>query len=409
MSAAGECDNVWSKCRMQEAIDRLYAARVAGGGDGVLGGIAFEDAETFFEPWKGVLDQIPDFDPDSVPGEEEVLAWAAMSECDMGVLTIREDQPVVCIGDVHGDLLAVLGALRVAELIDDDASWVGGSTVVLFLGDLHDRQGREDLSVNTSRNPREQIDIVQYLYGLDVFAQSAGGRVITMVGNHEEWQFQLAETGSNRHRYFDADYEGYGAGKYTTFFGARTPMSAFYAARCPCIVTQRVLVGDGPTTVQHGPVFAVHGGIVPSAARVLGEGTTEDKVRRFNAILCRKLMEPVRTETGSALYDHTVSELLNTRSWWENLSQNKLDVIGRAMSVENPRAIVLVVGHTIQERGIVARCSGRVWGIDVALSEAFGKHRPSQVLRFTLETSVPHFCVLTSTDAHATSKCWPLD
>ena len=48
-------------------------------------------------------------------------------------------QQVVAIGDVHGDLDALLRILAGMELIDASGCWQGGRSNVVLLGDLNDR------------------------------------------------------------------------------------------------------------------------------------------------------------------------------------------------------------------------------------------------------------------------------
>merc|ERR1719476_368125 len=46
---------------------------------------------------------------------------------------------IVCIPDVHGDFNNTLRSLRLANLIDTTGSWIGGSTILVQLGDIFDR------------------------------------------------------------------------------------------------------------------------------------------------------------------------------------------------------------------------------------------------------------------------------
>eukprot|EP00288_Rhodomonas_lens_P008589 CAMPEP_0177726866 /NCGR_PEP_ID=MMETSP0484_2-20121128/20007_1 /TAXON_ID=354590 /ORGANISM="Rhodomonas lens, Strain RHODO" /LENGTH=167 /DNA_ID=CAMNT_0019239463 /DNA_START=197 /DNA_END=697 /DNA_ORIENTATION=+ len=46
---------------------------------------------------------------------------------------------IVAIGDVHGDLEALRKCLRMANLIDEQDSWVGGGAHLVQVGDILDR------------------------------------------------------------------------------------------------------------------------------------------------------------------------------------------------------------------------------------------------------------------------------
>lgn len=79
---------------------------------------------------------------------------------------------VVSIGDVHGDFPALVDDLRAAGLVDDDLAWAGGRTHLVMLGDLLDRGPEE----------RKVLDLIMRL---EKEAESAGGRVHVILGNHE--------------------------------------------------------------------------------------------------------------------------------------------------------------------------------------------------------------------------------
>jgi hypothetical protein len=86
---------------------------------------------------------------------------------------VQEDGPTTyVVGDVHGHLDELLGALADAGLVDDEATWSGGDTHLWFLGDFVDR-GPDGIGV---------IDLVMRLAGE---AKEAGGQVEALLGNHE--------------------------------------------------------------------------------------------------------------------------------------------------------------------------------------------------------------------------------
>ena len=43
---------------------------------------------------------------------------------------------LVAVGDVHGDYAALVEVLLAARVIDDEQSWIGGSTHLVSIGDL---------------------------------------------------------------------------------------------------------------------------------------------------------------------------------------------------------------------------------------------------------------------------------
>jgi hypothetical protein len=76
------------------------------------------------------------------------------------------------IGDVHGHRTELVSALRSAGLLDADEAWSGGAARLWFLGDFFDR-GPDGVGI---------VDLVMRLADQ---AESAGGGVHALLGNHE--------------------------------------------------------------------------------------------------------------------------------------------------------------------------------------------------------------------------------
>lgn len=89
------------------------------------------------------------------------------------------------VGDVHGHREPLADALREHGLIDAEGDWSGGETHLWFLGDFVDR-GPDGLGV------------IELVMRLQRQAADAGGRVETLLGNHE---ILLLGT----HRFFDTE------------------------------------------------------------------------------------------------------------------------------------------------------------------------------------------------------------
>lgn len=79
---------------------------------------------------------------------------------------------IVAVGDVHGRYDQLVSILQGTGLVDSKLAWTGGKDHLVLCGDLVDR-GSED---------REVLDLVRRL---QKEAESAGGRVHALLGNHE--------------------------------------------------------------------------------------------------------------------------------------------------------------------------------------------------------------------------------
>ena len=86
--------------------------------------------------------------------------------------TFQGVQRIVAIGDIHGDYDPFVVLLRTAGLVDANNAWRGGATHLVVVGDFIDR----------GPDSRKVMDL---LIGLGPQAQSAGGCVHALLGNHE--------------------------------------------------------------------------------------------------------------------------------------------------------------------------------------------------------------------------------
>jgi Calcineurin-like phosphoesterase len=96
-----------------------------------------------------------------------VVAWAGPESAPAG-----PPETIVAIGDVHNNFDGFVAILQRAGLTDQQNHWVGGKTTFVQVGDLLDRGPK----------PREVMDLMM---ALEKEAPQAGGRVVSLLGNHE--------------------------------------------------------------------------------------------------------------------------------------------------------------------------------------------------------------------------------
>jgi len=296
-----ECGSFYHKCKMRPLLVRLNEERRISRSLGRLGPAQFETLERFFRRKCHHL-------PTQLPLKSRVVA----------------------LGDVHGDLMVLLAVLYMMKVVDKSANWIGGTTVVVQCGDILDRDGRSDASVSTTSNLREEVDILQYLHALDQQAQRQGGRVVSVLGNHEA---------SNV--YMDDEYSMYmmfqTSPQVAGWGGLRKKQALFK----PGGLVARWMARHMPVVLQVGKFLFVHGGykqiqdqspyqIAQDTSRALREGRRLPDIAKY--ILTDR--------SGTCPLD----------SKWDGL----------------------VVGHTVVSE-VKGTCKNRVWHVDVAMSEAFGR------------------------------------
>lgn len=92
---------------------------------------------------------------------------------------------VIVIGDVHGDLRRFKNILLDAKIINRNLEWIAEppDTIVVQLGDQVDSANRApDIQ---SWEIIKDTEMINFTYFLDNIAKCKGGRVISLIGNHE--------------------------------------------------------------------------------------------------------------------------------------------------------------------------------------------------------------------------------
>ena len=83
----------------------------------------------------------------------------------------RHDR-IVAIGDVHGSFTGLVSIMKEAGIIDNDNRWVGGNAIMVQTGDILDR----------GADVKKVMDLLMKLQNE---AETAGGKVVVIMGNHE--------------------------------------------------------------------------------------------------------------------------------------------------------------------------------------------------------------------------------
>jgi hypothetical protein len=79
---------------------------------------------------------------------------------------------IIVLGDIHGELNALLSLLRYNNVIDKNNKWVFGNGHIVFTGDVFDRGNKV-------------TECLWLIFQLEIQASKAGGSVHYILGNHE--------------------------------------------------------------------------------------------------------------------------------------------------------------------------------------------------------------------------------
>jgi hypothetical protein len=91
---------------------------------------------------------------------------------------------LVIIGDIHGDIKRFKNILLDAKIINNNIEWIAEpqNTIVIQMGDQIDSLNRVE---NNDWEVIEDLEMIKFTDLLDKIANAKGGRVISIIGNHE--------------------------------------------------------------------------------------------------------------------------------------------------------------------------------------------------------------------------------
>jgi hypothetical protein len=299
------------------------------------------------------------------------------------VCNITSTERVVAVGDVHGAYTNFVAILRAAGVLDNRDRWIGGRTILIQTGDILDR----------GDDSRRVVDLMRRL---ERDAQRAGGRVLSLLGNHElmrvlgDWRYvspgelrAFRRTDSEELR--EQVYANVAAGAKERATAAKMPFDdrAFreqFMKEVPLGFIEMRQAFDGgeygmwvkarPTMAIVNGIAYMHGGVSEKAAPMGCDG--------INSAVSKEL-------AGLPVPPERIPDLLAAAEdgplWYRGLAQEPEDTFAPALAkvLEQVRARGFVIGHTPVLPGRVAtRFGGRVVQIDGGMlgGEFFPKGAP---------------------------------
>jgi len=292
---------------------------------------------------------------------------AVASPCD-----IQTNERVVAIGDIHGAFDSFTAILRAAQIIDNRNRWRGGRAVLVQTGDILDR----------GPDSRKAIDLLRRL---ERDAQRAGGRVVSLLGNHElmrlisDWRYVsageiaafrtgdseqfreqvltvLSEQSAQRAK---AEGRVHDPAAYREQFLKEIPLG---------MIEMRQAFGpqgeygrwlrERPTVARINGVLFLHGGISPEIAPLGCEG--------INAAIAKELTALPPPEQAASLMASSETGPL----WYRGLALQPEEEVTTVLPtiLEQMKSRAIVIGHsTVLPGRIVARLDGRVILIDTGM------------------------------------------
>ena len=285
---------------------------------------------------------------------------------------------IVAVGDIHGDYGNYIAVLRAAGLVDKKGKWSGGNTHLVQTGDIPDR------------GP-DTVKIIEHITGLAKQAKRKGGRVHSLIGNHEAMNMYgdlrythpgeyeaFVGRGSKalRDRYFQIFMQNMEAQDPTAFAALPENYREEWNAKFPLgWIEHRQAwdpawnpegkyakwVLDRKVAIQVNETIFLHGGI--------------------SAHYCQNSLESMtqRARESLANYDPIKPGIVeddNGPFWYRGLSGVEPHALAETVDaiLQQHGAKHIVVGHTPTSGVIWPQYDAKVVMIDTGIAAAYGSH-----------------------------------
>lgn len=341
-----------------------------------------------------------------------LVAVAAVAPANASEWQIDGAARVVAVADIHGAFDAMVETLQRSGVINDQQQWSGADTHLVIVGDILDR------------GPKSR-DAMDLLMQLEAAAESAGGAVHVVIGNHESMNligdlryvskseyeaFAGDETPEERQRWFEAYAKRRGAETtepdLNTKFDRQFPPGFFALRRAfsPDGKYGKWLLAKPVIVVVNGTAF-VHGGlssaipdlgldgvnrglknelvqyvtalqVLTNAQVLLPTDSYYDTETILNGFMPALNETPAVLEAVATVQRLGQSELFDVDGplWYRGsvtcgglIEENRLEAALDAIGAER-----VVVGHTpTLNRRVLQRFNGRVIEIDTGMLNAY--------------------------------------
>ena len=249
---------------------------------------------------------------------------------------------IVIIGDIHGDIRRFKDILIDAKIINKNIEWIAEpkNTIVVQMGDQVD-------SINRDASLEEWVVLpdVEMIYFTDLLnkiALSKGGRVISLIGNHELMNiignFSYVSNNSLNNNY-----------KRQELFKPGGTLSA--------ILSQRPLV------VKIGKLLFCHAGLTLEHLNILSKYNKD--ISYINTIWKNFIKNNAIKIEDKEIFENIILDM-DGMLWTRDLNNGE-DLIKLK---EQLGCIYMFVGHTVVER--VKLINDFIWYTDTGISRSFG-------------------------------------
>jgi hypothetical protein len=255
----------------------------------------------------------------------------------------HEKNRIVIIGDIHGDIRRFKDILIDAKVINKNIEWIAEpkNTIVIQMGDQVDSINRDPSLDEWEVLP--DVEMIYFTNLLHKIALSKGGRVISLIGNHE-----LMNSIGN-YSYVSSKSLNNDDSKRHDLFKPGGGLSAILSQRPIVAKIGKLLFCHAGLTMEHLSLLTKHG----------------KDISYINSIWKNFIKNGAVLLEDKEIFDTII--LGNDGILWTRDLNNTGDV---AKMLDSIGCHYMFVGHTVVDR--VKIINERIWYTDTGISRAFG-------------------------------------
>jgi len=255
----------------------------------------------------------------------------------------HEKNRIVIIGDIHGDIRRFKDILIDAKVINKNIEWIAEpkNTIVIQMGDQVDSINRDPSLDEWEVLP--DVEMIYFTNLLHKIALSKGGRVISLIGNHE-----LMNSIGN-YSYVSSKSLNNDDSKRHDLFKPGGGLSAILSQRPIVAKIGKLLFCHAGLTMEHLSLLTKHG----------------KDISYINSIWKNFIKNGAVLLEDKEIFDTII--LGNDGILWTRDLNNTEEV---AKMLDSIGCHYMFVGHTVVDR--VKILNERIWYTDTGISRAFG-------------------------------------
>ena len=253
---------------------------------------------------------------------------------------------LVIIGDIHGDIKRLKTILIDAKIINNNIEWIADppNTVVVQMGDQVDSLNRDESIAEWE--VLDDVEVIYFTNLLDKFAQSKGGRFISIIGNHEFMNV------IGNYSYVSSKSMANNENKRRELFKAKGVLSPILSKR--------------PIVLKIGELFFCHAGLTTKHLELLKKYGKD--ISYINRIWKNFVLHGNVLKEDKELFDNILLDY-NGILWTRELdNQNDLNELLKSIN-----CTFMFVGHTVMDG--IKFYNNKVWYTDTGISRAFGNNK----------------------------------